>query len=167
MNVFLIFRGSNASKTWTKYLLYDKETALKIYRSLQILNTQINNAICQTVLPGTMIFVVVVQTISCFVCIKFHTALPLPLLGVFSSVATFCLIFELFTYPLEANVYEKSVAFLRMNGGSISKERRLAKRALRKLGVSVGKAYVIQRQTPLTLISFVISITSNLLVSTT
>ena len=64
-------------------------------------------------------------------------------------------------------MYEKSAAFLGANDGNISKERRVAKRALRKLGVSVGRAYVIQRQTPLTLISFVISITSNLLVSTT
>ena len=114
-----------------------------------------------------MIFVVLVQTISCFVCIKFHTALPLPLLAAFSSVAALCLVFELVTYPMEANVYEKSVAFLGMNDGNIDKERRVAKRALRKLGVSVGRAYVIQRKTPLTLISFVISITSNLLVSTT
>ena len=147
-------------------MLHDKTTALKIYRSLQILNTQINNAVCHTLLPIGMIFVVLVQTVSCFVCIKFHTALPLPLLGAFASIAGFCALFELVTYPMEANVYERSGAFIGMLDGKISKERRLAQRALRRLGVSVGQVYVIKRQTPLTFISFVISITANLLVST-
>ena len=159
-------RASDATKTWTKYLLYDKRTALKIYRSLQILNTQMNNAICYTILPVVTIFAVVVQTISCFVCIKFHTALPLPLIGAFTSIAGLCFVFELVTYPMEAKVNERSVAFLGMTDGNVTKERRLAKRALRRLGVSVGKAYFIQRQTSLTLVAFVMSITSNLLVST-
>ena len=130
------------------------------------MNTQVNNAVCHIVLPVGVIFVILVQTISCFVCIKFHTALPLPLLGAFLSVAGFCFVLELVTYPMEANVYERSVTFLGMLDENISKERRLAKRALRRMGISVGRAYVIQRQTPLTLISFVITITSNLLVST-
>ena len=50
--LFLFIRASNATKSWTKYLLCDKETALKIYRSLQILNTQANNAISPQDIPG-------------------------------------------------------------------------------------------------------------------
>ena len=125
-----------------------------------------NNAFCNPIFPVGTVFVVLVQTISCFVCVKFHAALPLPLLVAFLSIAGFCFLFELATYPMEANVYERSTAFLGTSDEKIDKERRMGKRALRRLGVSVGKAYFIQRQTSLTLISFVISITSNLLVST-
>ena len=130
------------------------------------MNTQVNSAICATVLPMFVIFVVLMQTISYFVCIKFHTVLPLPLLGAFAAVGSFCFAFELITFAMQVNVYEGAGTFLGMLEGDISKERRLAKRALKRLGVSMGKAYIIQRQTPLELISFVITNTANLLVST-
>ena len=163
---FLANRSRKATKTWTKYLLHEKGTALTIYRSLQILNTQVNNVMCTTVLPVGVFFVVFMQVISCFVCIKFHTALPLPLLSAFSTIASFCFAFELITFAMEAEVYERSGTFLGIMDGNNSKERRLAKRALKRMGVSVGKAYLTDRQTPLELVSFVISTTSNLLVST-
>ena len=163
---FLANRTRQATKTWAKYLLHDNAVALKIYRSLQILNTQVNNVMCTTVLPVVVFFVVFMQVISCFVCIKFHTALPLPLLSAFSTIASFCFAFELITFAMEAKVYERSGAFVGMMDGNNSKETRLPKRALKRMGVSVGKAYLIDCQTPLELVSFVISTTSNLLVST-
>ena len=163
--LLIIGRATSLKDSWTKSLLYRTRSAQKIYRSMQILTTQFNNSMRDVILPVAMVFIICMQTVGFFLCIKYHTALPLPLLAAFSCVCVICLVFEVVTYPMLANVYETSVTFVNMYDGNLGREWRMSKRALPHLFASVGKTYIIKRETALTFISLVISVTVNLLVS--
>ena len=154
---------------WAHYPLYrNSRISIRIYKLMQLLTIQHNTCFNGIVLPFGKAICLSAQVLSIFVCIKFHDRLHPFFAATFASAALLCLCYELCSFPLYGNVYSKSAAFLVTGnyGRSFSKETRMVKRSLIPLGVSVGGRYFILPQTTLTFISFGVTMTANLLIST-
>lgn len=145
-----------------------RRASLRIYKSLEILTIMFNNCVRDFALPLSSIFVCSVQTISLYVCIKFHAGLHFQFLAAFATCAGSAFMYELVSLPLFGKLFGSSEDFLRGQTGNMdmSKEWRKTKGGMRVLRVSTSHCFTMDRQTVLTFISLVITTTANLLVST-
>ena len=156
----------DSAVSWTRLSPRGTSSSIRIFKSLQILTTMFNNSFQTALLPLFNMFLVGVQVLSLFICVRFHSELPIILITGCAICVLVTFSYVLMTYTKIGRITDSSAKFLRSPDGIRSKQWRQVKRSLPQLNISIGGCYNLQRHSVLTFVLLVCTATSNLLVST-
>lgn len=152
--------------TWTKDSLHHWSNQIQVYRCIQIITIEFNDCLSYTCWPIFQAYILSVQVLSIYVCVKLHDVVHFSFVTAFAGVTFLCFVYDLSTYGTVGRVYNSSTEFLRRTRGSRNKEWSRVRKSIPATGVSVGGCYTISLMTVLTFVSFALNVTTNFLVST-